>query len=163
MKEHPLGGKPLKTLVEITVYYAVLYFLDRYLMAPYVYRGIHRESYSLTGLLGVTAMAVALVGLLILAPFLAGRMNRDRWAVWGCLAFLLNLAVYALASLAVSLVTGDAFIHTGLSVERHGFIEIMHLLYVVALYCLAAWLGSRSARSGARARVIRRTRKLALG
>ncbi len=147
----------------MAVYYLVLYFLDRYLLAPYIYEGIHRASYTLPGLLGVTAVSVALFALLLLGPFLAGRINRDGWAAWGCAAFGLNLAVYALASVPVSLVTGDFFIHVGVSVDPYGFYDILHLLYVVALYCLAAWIGSLSSRAGARSRVIRRTRKLALG
>jgi hypothetical protein len=153
----------VKTSLEIVVYYALLYFPDRYLLSPYIHDGIHRSSYNVSGVLVVVLMAVLYFLLLLLAPFFAGRMNRESWAAWGCLSFLGYLASYGALSVVVSLLSGPMLIYTGISVASFGFFDVLPLLHIVLLFCAASWLGSRNARAGAMNRAVRRSRKLALG
>ena len=153
----------IKTSAEIVVYYALLYLPDRYLLSPYVHDGIHRNSYSVRGLLAVVLLAVLYFVLLLLAPFFAGRMNRESWAAWGCLSFGGYLASYAGVSLLVGLMDRPMFIYTGISIKSYGFFDVLPLLHIVLLFCLASWLGSRNARAGSLNRAARRSRKMALG
>jgi hypothetical protein len=153
----------VKTSLEIVVYYALLYFPDRYLLSPYIHDGIHRNSYSVPGILAVVLVAVLYFVLLLLAPFFAGRMNRESWAAWGCLSFLGFLASYGVLSVVVGLLSGPTIIYTGISIESYGFFDVLPLLHIVLLFCVASWLGSRNARAGALNRAVRRSRKMALG
>ncbi len=152
-----------RTAGGLAAYYLALFFADRCLISPFVYGGTRSAAYTPAGLLGVTALFVLLVGLLLLGPFLAGRANRAAWAAWGGAAFAVNLAAYALASLAAGLFSGDLSVHAGVSVHDGGFFGVLRLAYVVALYALAAWLGCRSGRAAERGRAMRRTAKLAVG
>lgn len=153
----------VKTSLEIVAYYALLYFPDRYLLSPYVHDGIHRSNYSVTGVLAVVLLAVLYFLLLLLAPFFAGRMNRESWAAWGCLSFAGYFASYAGVSLLAGLVVRPMFIYTGISIETYGFFDVLPLFHIALLFCVASWLGSRNARAGSLRRAVRRSRKMALG
>lgn len=153
----------LKPAVEVLVYYALLYFLERYFLAGRISDGIHRESYSVPGVLAVVLLTALLVSLRLLAPFFAGRMNRDYWAAWGCISFVLQIVVYAGVSLLAGFFDKPALFYTGLGFASYGFFDLLPLAYIAVLYCVAAWLGSRNARAGSLRKSVKRTRKLALG
>lgn len=153
----------VKPAVEVLVYYVLLYFLERYYLTARIYDGVYRESYSVPGVLGVVLLTALFVALRLVAPFFAGRMNRDYWPAWGCISFLLQLAAYSAVSLAAGIFDKPALFYTGLDFAPYGFYDLLPLAYIIVLYCVAAWLGSRSARAGALRRSVKRTRKLALG